>query len=113
MQGGIGKTVISSWLVRQSHVRQTFEKIVWITLGQTPNLGNLQGLLYEQLVASGTWSSDWTDEVKTQRLGEAFHGQNVLLVLDDLCEYLARPALLCTFSNAVDCRQVRPSTKRH
>ena len=88
MQGGIGKTVISSWLVRQSHVRQTFAKIVWITLGQTPNLDNLQGLLYEQLVASGTWSSDWTDEVKTQRLGEAFHGQNVLLVLDDLCEYL-------------------------
>ena len=81
MQGGIGKTVISSWLVRHTRVRRTFEKIVWITLGQTPNLDNLQGLLYEQLVASGTWGSDWTDEAKTQRMGEAFRGQNVLLVL--------------------------------
>ena len=113
MQGGIGKTVISSWLVRQSHVRQTFAKIVWVTLGQTPNIDTLQRVLYEQLVSGGRWDEKAAPDVKTQRMGEAFHGQNVLLVLDDLCEYLARPALLCTFSNAVDCRQGRPSTKRH
>ena len=88
MQGGIGKTVISSWLVRQSHVRQTFAKIVWVTLGQTPNIDTLQRVLYEQLVSGGRWDEKAAPDVKTQRMGEAFHGQNVLLVLDDLCEYL-------------------------
>eukprot|EP01052_Picozoa_sp_SAG31_P021338 SAG31_NODE_1645_length_7652_cov_2.069906_3_plen_93_part_00 len=88
MQGGIGKTVISSWLVRHNRVRQTFEKIAWVTLGQTPNIDTLQRVLYEQLVAPcGGWDENAAPDVKTQRMGEAFRGQKVLLVLDDLCEY--------------------------
>ena len=86
MQGGIGKTVISSWLVRQSSVRQAFTKILWVTLGQTPNLDHLQRVLYEQLVAGGAWDESTSDVIKTQRMSEAFSGQNVLLILDDLCE---------------------------
>ena len=36
--GGIGKTVVSNWLVRHPTVRQVYSKIAWITLGQTPNM---------------------------------------------------------------------------
>eukprot|EP01047_Picozoa_sp_COSAG01_P017741 COSAG01_NODE_946_length_12533_cov_4.570532_2_plen_107_part_00 len=85
MQGGIGKTVISSWLVRHDRIRAAFEKIVWVSLGQTPNLNALQGVLYEQLVPGDVWDPDKDDVFKVQSMGAAFRGQNVLLVLDDLC----------------------------
>ena len=62
--------------------------LLWQVLGQTPNLDTLQRVLYEQLVSGGRWDEKAAPDVKTQRMGEAFHGQNVLLVLDDLCEYL-------------------------
>ena len=32
--GGIGKTVVSSWIVRQPTVRKAFDKIAWVALGQ-------------------------------------------------------------------------------
>ena len=36
--GGIGKTTISTWLVREEGTRKQFEQIVWLALGQEPNL---------------------------------------------------------------------------
>ena len=82
-RGGIGKTIISTWLVRQTGVLETFSKIAWVTLGQTPNIDSLRGVLYQQLTG-GAWDSDWTDEAKVQQLGDAFAKQKILLVLDDL-----------------------------
>ena len=73
----------SSWLVRQDSIRERFGKIVWISLGQTPNLSVLQRVVYEQLT-DGMWDMDADNEIKMQRLGDAFHGKRVLLVLDDL-----------------------------
>ena len=58
-RGGIGKTIISTWLVRQTGVLEAFSKIAWVTLGQTPNIDSLRGALYEQLTG-GAWDSDWT-----------------------------------------------------
>ena len=87
VQGGIGKTVVSSWLVRQSEVRKAFSKIIWVTVGQSPDLDALQRVLYEQLVSGGSWDENLAPDVKTQRMGEAFRGQKVLLVVDDICEY--------------------------
>ena len=86
LQGGIGKTVVSSWLIHQSSVRQAFKKIVWVTLGQTPNINHLQRIIHEQLVPNTSWDKDSPDDIKKQRLTEAFYGQDVLLVLDDLWE---------------------------
>ena len=36
--GGIGKTTTSAWLCRQERVRRHFGMVVWVALGQTPNL---------------------------------------------------------------------------
>eukprot|EP01043_Picozoa_sp_COSAG02_P048239 COSAG02_NODE_4721_length_5052_cov_14.669695_3_plen_286_part_00 len=75
--------MISSWLVRQDFIRERFDKIVWASLGQTPNLPVLQRVVYEQLT-DGMWDMDADADLKMQRLGDAFHGKRVLLVLDDL-----------------------------
>ena len=37
--GGLGKTVVSTWLVRQDAVRKLFDKVVWITLASVKMLG--------------------------------------------------------------------------
>ena len=44
-----GKTVVSSWLVRQPRVRQQFSQILWVTLGQTPDISAARSTLYVQL----------------------------------------------------------------
>ena len=54
--------------------------------GQTPNIDHLQRTVYEQLVPHAGWDSDAPKDIKRQRLDEAFYRQDVLLVLDDLCE---------------------------
>eukprot|EP01050_Picozoa_sp_SAG11_P013285 SAG11_NODE_1540_length_4722_cov_2.812243_3_plen_1121_part_00 len=91
--GGIGKTVISSWLVRQHSVRSAFENILWVTLGQTPDVSSLQRVLYDQLSPGDGWDLDAPDEIKTQKLRGAFIGKSVLLVLDDLWDNSAEEGL--------------------
>eukprot|EP01043_Picozoa_sp_COSAG02_P019539 COSAG02_NODE_945_length_15722_cov_74.792357_9_plen_110_part_00 len=54
--------------------------------GQTPNIDHLQRIVYEQLVPNAGWDSDAPEDIKRQRLDEAYRGQDILLVLDDLCE---------------------------
>ena len=62
--------------------------------GQTPNIDHLQRIVYEQLVSNASWDSDAPKDIKRQRLDEAFRGQDVLLVLDDLCE-CGQPGIAC------------------
>src|SRR5208283_1399643 len=48
--GGIGKTVLAAALAHDSEVRQAFaDGIYWLTIGQTPNLLDLQNKLLRQL----------------------------------------------------------------
>lgn len=82
---GIGKTVISTWLVRHQEVRAAFSHIVWITFGQTPNIAKLQSLLYLQMTGVELSSEFSPDEV-LQALKGALSGKCVLLVLDDCWE---------------------------
>ena len=91
--GGLGKTVVSTWLVRQDEVRKMFEKIVWITLGQTPNMEKCQQMLFMQLMGF-EMNRDMSDDEVKQSLMHALQGKNVLMVLDDAwevahCEQLA------------------------
>ena len=41
-QGGIGKTTVSTYLVHEEGTRKRFERVVWVALGQEPNLAQLQ-----------------------------------------------------------------------
>ena len=47
--GGTGKTTIAAAVVKSSMVRESFDKIVWVSLGQDPNLRQLQESIHVQL----------------------------------------------------------------
>lgn len=51
--GGIGKSVLAAALARDSKVRQTFcDGVYWVTIGQNPNLLELQNQLLRRLTGS-------------------------------------------------------------
>ena len=84
-RGGIGKTVVASWLVRHDNVRQQFDAIIWVTLGQTPQALNVQQSAFQQLTG-GRFSGDESDEERKIALHQAMQKTKVLLVLDDCWE---------------------------
>ena len=83
--GGIGKTVVSTWIVRQNSVRMHFDHIVWVSFGQTPSIEKCQALVFMQLVGAEVNRDLSEDEVR-QSLKQAFAGKKVLLVCDDVWE---------------------------
>ena len=42
--GGIGKTVTSAAVCREPKVRAWYDRVVWVTLGQSPVINKLQSL---------------------------------------------------------------------
>ena len=80
--GGIGKTLVASWLVRQSDVREKFDTIAWVTLGQTPSAINMQSLILQQLKGV-RFSGAESPEEREQQLQHAMRQKKLLLVLDD------------------------------
>jgi hypothetical protein len=79
--GGIGKTTISTWLVRRDDVRQQFDAIAWLPLGQTPSVVKCQDLLHLQLTGSELAAELGPDE-RREKLRQAMLGVKLLLVLD-------------------------------
>ena len=79
--GGIGKTTVSTWVVRNEAVRTKFGMVAWISLGQTPVTQSCSNLLYLQLTGSELGAIP--KEQRQERLKQAFLNQSVLLVLDD------------------------------
>jgi TIR domain/NB-ARC domain len=64
--GGIGKTVLAAALAHDSEVRQAFlDGIYWITIGQKPNLLDLQNELLLQLTGSKKLLRQLTRSKKT------------------------------------------------
>eukprot|EP01052_Picozoa_sp_SAG31_P030464 SAG31_NODE_3127_length_4646_cov_6.057620_2_plen_484_part_00 len=83
--GGVGKTTVSSWLVRRDDVRAQFDAIVWMPLGQQPNIEKCQEQLYLQLTGSEL-AMELDQEERHDMLRSAMNGVKLLLVLDDLWE---------------------------
>ena len=83
--GGIGKTVTGAALVRDADVRDHFDQIVWLPLGQTPVMEKLQTSALEQL-SGKQMDPTLSEEERHAVLREAFKGKRVLLALDDLWE---------------------------
>ena len=83
--GGIGKTVIASWLVRHESVLKNFDQIVWVTLGQCPKDANVQSLAFQQLTG-GRFTGSEDNEQRMQDLQAAMQKKKILLVLDDVWE---------------------------
>ena len=82
--GGIGKTVLAAWIARDRAVRTHFDRILWLTSSQTPNLPKLQAVLYLQTTGSVLLGDKSTDEV-AEMLSLALRGKRVLLILDGEC----------------------------
>ena len=83
--GGIGKTVTGAAIVRDDGVRQHFDAVVWLPLGQTPVIAKLQNLCHMQCTGKEL-SPELSSEEKKQALQQAMAGTRVLLCLDDLWE---------------------------
>lgn len=81
--GGIGKTTVSAWVVRQESVRNRFDTIAWISFGQTPDIEASLNLLYLQLMGMN-FGSDISFEQKVEGLKQAFVNRSILAVLDDV-----------------------------
>ena len=80
-QGGIGKTTISTYVVRQEGTRKRFAQVVWVALGQDPNIDNLHESMHVQLIGRA-FDGQLTLEEKQQQLKLAMVGKTLLLVLD-------------------------------
>lgn len=81
--GGIGKTVTGAAVCRAAGVRSWFDRIVWVTLGQSPIIPKVQSLAYMQLTGSDLKDSLTIPE-KEEALRKAMESDRILLVLDDL-----------------------------
>eukprot|EP01052_Picozoa_sp_SAG31_P023688 SAG31_NODE_1969_length_6771_cov_17.211331_7_plen_1242_part_01 len=87
--GGVGKTTISAWLVRDDGVREVFDQVLWAALGQEPNVRSLQEAVYFQLTGNPFDDAKGREEQMRQAMG----GKMILLVLDDLWDLEHEKAL--------------------
>ena len=83
--GGIGKTVSAAWLARDEDVRGQFSLVLWVTLGQQPDLSRLQRLIYLQATGKEL-KADVTPEQAKEIILRSLRGRTVLLILDDCWE---------------------------
>eukprot|EP01048_Picozoa_sp_COSAG05_P005356 COSAG05_NODE_315_length_11604_cov_8.336375_6_plen_1129_part_00 len=83
--GGIGKTVTGAAIARNDRVRQHFDAIVWLPLGQTPMFAKLQNLCHMQCTGKEL-SAELSSEERKEALQQAMSGKRILLCLDDLWE---------------------------
>jgi len=80
--GGIGKTVLAVALAHDLDVRKAFpDGIYWLTIGQKPNLLDLQNQLLRQLTDS--METLTTEQEAQGALREALESRTALVVADD------------------------------
>lgn len=80
--GGFGKTTLAIALCNDDEIINTFtDGILWVTLGQQPDILNSLKKLYEGL--TGEQKAFIDIENARQKLQEAFEKRNCLLVIDD------------------------------
>jgi hypothetical protein len=79
--GGIGKTVLAAALAHNLEVRQAFpDGIYWLTVGQKPNVLDLQNQLLRQLTGC---KETTTEQEAKDALRQALEGRSALIVVDD------------------------------
>ena len=80
--GGIGKSVLASALAHRPEVRRAFpDGIFWITLGQKPQLAELQRWLARELGDEALFLDERSGKESLRKL---LAGRKALLVLDDV-----------------------------
>ena len=80
--GGIGKSVLASALAHRPEVRRAFpDGVYWVTLGQEPNVADLQRGLARALGDDALFTGV---DAGREKLRELLGGRAALLVLDDV-----------------------------
>ena len=93
--GGVGKTTIAATLVHDDQIRAAFSKIVWVSVGQEPDIRELQEAIHEQLLEKGITDSANTLSLVSTALRNAAKGVKVLLVCDDVWDPKHEKPLNC------------------
>jgi WD40 repeat protein len=84
--GGIGKSVVAAAVARDRELRRAYpDGVIWVTVGQQPNLLQLQIDLARRLKLSEAAQIDSVEAGK-RILGEALAARALVLVLDDVWE---------------------------
>ena len=95
-QGGAGKTTLAAMLVRNELVRRAFTRIGWVSVGQTPDIAEMQRILYAQLTGGDMEAKPGVSlEKQLQTLKESCAGKRCLLVLDDVWDISHEKLLNC------------------
>eukprot|EP00937_MAST-01D_sp_MAST-1D-sp2_P004093 g4093.t1 len=102
-QGGVGKTTLAAMLVRHDMVRRSFDRIGWVSVGQAPDILELQRLLFTQLtggvIEAKPGSTHELQLQALQALQEASAGKRWLVVLDDVWDNTHEKLLNCVDDN--------------
>ena len=91
--GGVGKTTIAVAVVNDEEVLVFFDNVAWVSLGQDPDIWELQSSLHFQLTNKELPDSAKTDREVLAALREAARDSNVLLVLDDVWDPIHEKSL--------------------
>jgi hypothetical protein len=81
--------------VLDEDIRAAFEKVVWVSVGQEPDLRELQSSIYYQLQTIEMDAGVKTDREVMTALTSAAKGSRVLLVLDDVWDSKHEKPLNC------------------
>ena len=91
----MGKTTIAAAVVQSDEIRSSFEKIVWVSVGQEPDIRQLQDSMHHQLSEQHFSESVKTDDDAFTAVRNAAKGSKVLLVLDDVWDPKHEKPLNC------------------
>ena len=94
-QGGVGKTTIAAALVHDHDIRTSFDKIVWVSVGQEPDIRELQSSIHFQLTSAHFPDSVKREDEAVKALRDAAKDCNLLLVLDDMWDPKHEKPLNC------------------
>ena len=100
MQGGVGKTTAAVQLIRDPEVGAAFERLLWVSVSQEPDMMHLLGRLYYQLKSTKLPARAEGELDAVQELRQAARGIKVLLVLDDCWEAKHAKLLNCVDAEA-------------
>jgi hypothetical protein len=78
----VQNTLLSAGLCRVADIRRHFDKVLWVTVVQEPNIMHLQELLYLQCTGSEPPAGSTVEKLK-ETLRQKLAAARVLLVVDD------------------------------
>jgi|MDSY01.2.fsa_nt_gb hypothetical protein len=97
--GGVGKTTIAAALIHDEEIRGSFDSLLWVSLGQEPDIQELSDSIHHQLTKQHFADDVKSDADRLTALRDAAKSKDVLLVLDDVWDPTHEKPLNCINSD--------------